>query len=461
MNIAGWLQQAGRDSRDAPALRLGDQVVASYEQFAGQAAGMASALQDDLGARPGDRVAIVAGNRPEYLVTMFAAWWAGLVVVPVNAKLHPAEAEWVIDHSGARVVFTDEKTDTGLAGRSLPGVDALVQLGDDRYSSMVRASPAALTGRKADDLAWLFYTSGTTGRPKGAALSHANLVAMSFSYLTDVDPTQRGDSIVHAAPMSHGSGLYSMAHVCRRATNVYPESGGFDESELLGLASSLGRVSMFAAPTMVQRLSSAASEDQGGFRTIVWGGAPMHPSETVRALDRFGPCLAQIYGQGETPMTISYLPKHVVADRDDPDWSRRLASAGVPHSAVEVRVAGAHGGAAAVDEAGEVQVRGATVMVATGQIPKPPRPPSTTAGSAPETSAPSTPTASCSSATAFATSSSPEAPTSTRARSRTSCSRIPACARRRSSAAPTTIGGRSWWRSSPETWRPRTSTRSA
>ena len=162
--------------------------------------------------------------------------------------------------------------------------------------------------RDGDDLAWLFYTSGTTGRPKGAMLTHRVLAAASHAYLSEVDAVAPGDPILHAAPMSHGSGLYIMPHVMRRGVNVVPESGGFEPEEIFALFGAWPRTSMFAAPTMVKRLVECPAEcPSENIRTIVWGGAPMYVEDALKALDRFGPRLAQIYGQGESPMTITTL----------------------------------------------------------------------------------------------------------------------------------------------------------
>ena len=174
-----------------------------------------------------------------------------------------------------------------------------------------------MSPRDGDDLAWLFYTSGTTGRPKGAMLTHRVLAAASDAYAAEVDTVSPGDPILHAAPMSHGSGLYMMAHVMRRGVNVVPESGGFEPEEIFSLFRAWPRTSMFAAPTMVKRLVECPAEcPSENIRTIVYGGAPMYVEDALKALDRFGPRLAQIYGQGESPMTITVLTKEDIADRD-------------------------------------------------------------------------------------------------------------------------------------------------
>jgi long-chain acyl-CoA synthetase len=194
-------------------------------------------------------------------------------------------------------------------------------------------------------------------------LSHRNLAVMSLAYLSEVDPTSPGDAIIHAAPLSHGSGLYSLPHIARLGLNVLPESRGFEASEVFELIHRYRRSSLFAAPTMVRRLTDCAEEVEiEAIRTIIWGGASMPVPDVLRALDRFGPCLAQIYGQGETPMTITILAKHEVSNNGHPRWLERLGSAGRPSSAVEVTVANPEGVLLPDGKTGEVLVRGDTVM---------------------------------------------------------------------------------------------------
>ena len=201
---------------------------------------------------------------------------------------------------------------TGSTARSPPhapkSLERLIVIGGADYEQLFAADPIAVVPRDGDDLAWLFYTSGTTGRPKGAMLTHRVLAAASEAYLAEVDTLSPGDPILHAAPMSHGSGLYIMAHVMRRGVNVVPESGGFEPEEIFSLFRAWPRTSMFAAPTMVKRLVECPAEcPSENIRTIIWGGAPMYVEDARKALDRFGPRLAQIYGQGESPMTITVL----------------------------------------------------------------------------------------------------------------------------------------------------------
>jgi long-chain acyl-CoA synthetase len=363
MNLALWLNRAGLSHGGRPAAAEGTRVVRSYGELAGRAARLAGTLRQRFGLRPGDRVAIVAKNSPEYLELFFGIWHAGLAAVPANAKLHALELAYILEHSGARVCFASAGLDEGVAPHAPASLERLIRVGSGEYETLCQGDPIDVVPRAPDDLAWLFYTSGTTGRPKGAMLTHRNLSWASHAYATEVDPVAPGDPVLHAAPMSHGSGLYVMPHVARLGINVIPESGAFEPEELLSLFEAWPRASMFAAPTMIKRLvEHPGACDPARIRTIIWGGAPMYVEDALAALDRFGPRFAQIYGQGESPMTITTLSKEDIADRNHPRWRERLASAGRPYSCVEVMVVDAQDRPLPAGETGEILCRGDVVM---------------------------------------------------------------------------------------------------
>lgn len=366
MNLATWIERNGRRWADRPALAAGEAVHADWATFAARVAAVAGGLRSRFGLRAGDRIAIVMHNRPEYIEALFAIWHAGMVAVPVNARLHRDEVAFILGQSGSRVAIVDEDHADVLAliGAVGPLEGCVIAPGQDWQALLV--SPAiALADRRPSDAAWLFYTSGTTGRPKGATLSHRNLLMMSLSYFADIDPIGPDDAVLHAAPISHGSGLYGLPHIARGAVSVIPASGGVDGDEIAALLRRWSGVSLFAAPTMVKRLSAdpaIGGGDLTGLKTIIYGGAPMYLADLVGALDIFGPRLAQIYGQGETPMTITALSKADHADRDHPRWAERVQSVGIARTDVEVRVVDDAGVALPVGEVGEVVVRGDVVM---------------------------------------------------------------------------------------------------
>ncbi len=364
MNLALWLSRAGMSHPDMPAAALGTRVVARYGDLASRAARLAGALHKRFGLKPGDRVAVAAKNTPAYLELMYGIWHAGLAAVPANAKLHGVELGYILEHSGARVCFVSDGLDAAIAPHAPRSLERLIVIGGAQYATLFAEDAVEVAPRAPDDLAWLFYTSGTTGRPKGAMLTHRVLAAASQAYAMEVDPVTPSDAILHAAPMSHGSGLYIMAHVARLGVQVVPESGGFEPEEIFALFDAWPRASMFAAPTMIKRLVACGADcNAANIRTLIWGGAPMYVEDALAALDRFGPRLAQIYGQGESPMTITTLAKEDIADRANPRWRERLGSAGKPYACVEVKVADGGDRALPVGATGEILCRGEVVML--------------------------------------------------------------------------------------------------
>ena len=358
MNIAKWLERSATKFSERPALMNGMEVGATYSEFYSCAAALASWLQS-RGIGPGDRVALFMKNCPEYLICMYGVWISGAAIVPINAKLHAKEANWILEDSEASLCFVTSKLEEGLEH------DHIVNVTDSAFETACKGDQKTAESIGPEALAWLFYTSGTTGRPKGVEITHGMLTSMSLNYPIDVDQVFAKDAAIYAAPMSHGAGIYVPVHVLHGAAHMCPPSGGFDAGELLSLAREHGSLTMFMAPTMVQRLTRHAREsgDHGeGLRTIVYGGGPMYLSDLKEALDWFGPKFVQIYGQGECPMAISALSRADISDQNHPDWARRAGSVGKAQSAVEVAIGTKDTSVLPIGETGEIMVRGAPVM---------------------------------------------------------------------------------------------------
>lgn len=367
MNLANWLVKTACLDPDRPALFNGSTCCANYAEFAARAAAIGAYLQTELDVRKGDRVALCLPNCTEYLEILYGIWFAGAVVVPINAKLHKKEAAWIITDAGAKVVFTAATLDLNANVRSISTSDKTFQT---LYKTTPLTSPIPTA---QDDLVWLFYTSGTTGKPKGVMLTSGNITAMTLSYFADVDEVHSEDAALYAAPMSHGAGLYNFMHVIRGARHVVPLSGGFDADEILTLAPKLQNVSMFAAPTMVRRLVECAKvrgTDGDGIRTIVYAGGPMYLADIIEAVDVMGPRFVQILGQGECPMAITVLSRTHVSDRSHPRWRQRLAGVGVAQSVTSVQICDAQGVEVPTGEVGEICVSGLPVMAGYWQNPK-------------------------------------------------------------------------------------------
>jgi fatty-acyl-CoA synthase len=352
VNLFALLDQAASRFGDRGAVFHGERQLHTWDELRERALRLASTL-----GAPGTRIAVASENRPEIVELMFATWAAECVVVPINYKLHPREMVQIVDDAGVSQVFASPKIDAELASVS----DVPIETVDsEAYSGRLLSAPSE-PSRVTDPstLAWLFYTSGTTGRSKGAMLTHRNLMAMTIAHLADFDAPDQNCSLIHGAPMSHGSGLYIPPYVLRGARQVIPESGAFEPDEFLDLCDHHPGCSAFLAPTMVARLVQTGRPRARNLQTVVYGGGPMYVDSLKKAMAAFGPIFVQLYGQGEAPMTITGLRRADHLDADD----AILGSVGYARSGVDVAVLRDDGTPAQVGEIGEIVCRGDVVMV--------------------------------------------------------------------------------------------------
>jgi fatty-acyl-CoA synthase len=352
VNLVVLLEGAAARFGSRGAVYRGEQELLTWAQLRERALRLAGSLRE-LG--PGARIALASENRPEIVELMFGVWAAECVYVPLNYKLHPKEMVQILEDSGAAVVFASRKIAESL--RTVTDVPLEI-IAADAYESRLGAQPVAVPNTDPAELAWLFYTSGTTGRSKGAMLSHRNLMAMTVAHLADFDAPDQHCSLVHGAPMSHGSGLYVPPYVWRGARQVIPASGAFVPEEFLDLCEQHPGCSAFLAPTMVARLVQTGRPRPTNLRTVVYGGGPMYVDSLRKAMAAFGPIFVQLYGQGEAPMTITGLRRADHLDADD----ATLGSVGYARSGVDVAVLRQDGGRAALGEIGEIVCRGDVVM---------------------------------------------------------------------------------------------------
>jgi len=361
MNLSIGLAQIARHSPGNPAI-LWDGGKLSYGGFEDQVARIAGALRDRHRLNPGDRVGMAMENSPEFLPVLYGIWRAGMTAFPMNAKLHPRELAWILKSAGAPLCVATPKVAGALGG--IAGIPAIIATGSADYAALLAGQPVTRVESSPDDPAWIFYTSGTTGRPKGAVLTHRNLTTMSLAYVADVDRIGPEDVRMHAAPMSHGSGIFALPFVMMGAQNL-ALSGSFEPEQVFEVLGRHAKVSFFAAPTMVSRLTShprAGSADTRGLKTLCYGGAPMYLADLKRALELFGPRLYQLYGQGEAPMTITHVTKAMHADIRHPRRDDILSSVGFPRTATEVAVVDDDWNELPAGEDGEIVTRGDCVM---------------------------------------------------------------------------------------------------
>jgi long-chain acyl-CoA synthetase len=371
VNAAAYLAKQARQRPDQVAIRHGEQSI-TYREFYANALAFGGAMLD-RGLVAGDRVAFVLANSPRVLETIYGCFAAGLIVVPVNARLHPREIAYIVGNSGARVLVHGPEYSDGIDARGdeFGGLDLRICTGSAagaaEWSDVVAGGgslgePVAVD---PEDASWLFYTSGTTGRPKGATWTHRTISIVAMNYLADVHNIEPGEVVLHAAPLSHGSGIIALPAVARGAEQLIFEPASFDPEALFAQIER-DRVAhiAFLAPTqivkMLERFEPGA-HDLSSLRAVCYGGAPIHVEHLRAALAAFGPVFAQIFGQGEAPITITGLPAAEHAEllaADDP----RIGSAGRIRTDVEARVVDAEDNELAPGEAGEIVARGDIVM---------------------------------------------------------------------------------------------------
>ena len=373
MNIGHTLTRSARAFAHRPAITFGGKTV-TYAQFNERANRVANAL-NRLGVAPGEHVVILTHNCPQMLETLYGCFKMGCAAVPLNFRLHPKEVAFIIDHSQATVVVVSPELGDSLVElrNQTPLARHFITLGKAEselldYEELLAAEADEWDDADVapDDTAWLFYTSGTTGAPKGAMLTHRNLLAMSMSFYSDICPAIGPDgAILHAAPLSHASGLWALPNIAKAANNVILESRSFDAEAFLALVQEHRITNTFCAPTMLKRLvecPAVGQYDHSSMQALCYGGGPTMTPDIIKAIETFGPVLAQTYGQGETPMTISCLRQ---SDHEMDGTERRierLRSAGLPRTDVEVRIWDEHDEEVRVGELGEIVTRSDVVM---------------------------------------------------------------------------------------------------
>jgi long-chain acyl-CoA synthetase len=371
VNTAAFLAKAARQWGDNVA-SIHEGETRTYRQFYERALQVGSGLLG-LGLERGDRVAFAFGNGPHVLETIYGCFAAGLVVVPINPRLHAREMAYIATNSRARVLVHGPEYQDGLV-QHWDGFGTIEHRfclepveGAGTYADLISGEQTLQEPVEADpeDLCWLFYTSGTTGKPKGAMWSHRGASTVVMNYLADVHNIQPGEVVLHAAPMSHGSGIVALPAVARGAANVALESTSFSPDALFAQIERQKVTHIaFLAPTQIIAMLDdfePGKYDLSSLQAVCYGGAPIYVEHLKRAVEAFGPVFAQIYGQGEAPITITGLPRQahaeLLAAGDD-----RIGSVGQTRTDVEARVVDADDNELPPGEIGEVVARGDVVM---------------------------------------------------------------------------------------------------
>lgn len=357
--LGGWPARRAQMSPDRTAFVFADRRV-TYARVFERTTLLASRLRAD-GVRPGDRVAYLGPNHPAFAETMFATHMLGAVFVPLNARLAAPEISYMLEHSGASVlVYAPECAATvrGLTGPPPRTVVALASPAPGERDFETWTADGDPTPIDVDvvlgDPALILYTSGTTGRPKGATLSHANLVWNCYNLLVGVDVTSTEVALV-SAPLFHVAALNQtlLPTFLKGGRSVIMPSwdvdGCYDLIERHGVTWMFGVTAMFAALAASPRWPHA---DLSSLRTLMSGGAPI-PVSLIHTYQERGLVFCQGYGLTETAPGATFL--------EAGDSVRKAGSAGVPVFFADVRVVGPELDPVAPGEPGEVQVRGPNV----------------------------------------------------------------------------------------------------
>ena len=367
------MAQVARAHAGKVALRCGAQSW-TFAEFDAAADRLASGLARCV--EPGARVIVLMANRPEYVLLQCAIERAGLVRVPVNARSTAHELSVILADCEPAALFYDSATADRVAAAR--GTDHLwcAQVDGDAASgglsyrelSAETIDCSRLERAALDDLSSINYTSGTSGRPKGAMLTHRNWAAVYRNMLIDRDI--RGDDVLaHIGPMTHASGTYFVPWFLRGGSSVIVEGGSVD-----GLLAAIQthKVTVFTCvPTVLTRIVNHPdldSFDLGSLRMIGYGAEPIPRNTLEKALAKFGPILVNNYGQTEAMMTVSNLP---AADLFVPGTNEpRVACIGRPYTFVEVILRGADGEPVAPGEIGEITIRSDHVMRGYWRMPE-------------------------------------------------------------------------------------------
>lgn len=383
VSIGSLLQRSYQDYASLPA--VGDTVEQfTYGELGDRVQRLWAGLRE-RGVTKGDRVVILSKNSTAMVEFDHACFRFGLVRVALSTRLHPLEVVGICNDCTPTVLALDERWAEDfpsfvdrLAVRPL-----VVTLADgaagsdlslsDLTSSSSNAATVSTPPPAPDDLAAILYTSGTTGRPKGAMLSHRNWLAMIRNSMVELPPITQADVVLHVGPYSHLSGYLAYTYFARGASHIVWPS--FEPPETLALIERYRVTTLPLVPTMLNMLveefeGTSTKPDLSSLVTILYAGSSISPARLARAREAFGDVLVQFYGLSEIPMPLTALSTvdHLLALQADDHG--RLGSAGRPSPFVELEIRDEVGKEVGRGTVGEIAVRGESVMAGYWNMPE-------------------------------------------------------------------------------------------
>jgi acyl-CoA synthetase (AMP-forming)/AMP-acid ligase II len=370
-NLACLLLQTARRLPDHPSLVWRERTW-TWRETAHRAASAAAALRA-RGIAKGDRVLVHARNSNAMFESAWACWLIGAVWVPTNFRLSPPEVAYLASSSRARAHVFDAAfpahREAARAANAHCALEVAIGGADaSDWEALIEGAAAGPIGAPADvdrdDPTWFFYTSGTTGHPKAAVLTHGQLAFVVLNHIADLMPglSERDASLV-VAPLSHGAGIHALAQVARGAKSVLLPGVRLDCAEAWRLVEAHRVSNMFTVPTILNTLArdpAVHAHDHSSLRHVIYAGAPMYREDQKHALRTLGPCLVQYFGLGEVTGNITVLPPEWHSVEDDPAFP--IGSCGYPRTGMDIAILDAENRPLPPGETGEIGVRGNAVF---------------------------------------------------------------------------------------------------